>query len=214
MVGPAFGLYRKSLFCLIALCAATFAATPAHADENAELFVARILEEANDVFEAPDRAARDAGVERLVDAYVDMKRVAMFVLGQYARQITDEQKALYFPLFRRYSTTIYQEALAEYSGQRLEVTGSVDRAANDIVVSSKIADAKPGDQLAELTFTWRVYRSADGKMAVVDSGADGVWLAIEQQSQFKSVIANNGGGNAGIDALIADLKVKVGNQPL
>lgn len=81
-------------------------------------------------------------------------------------------------------------------------------------MSSRSADVKPGEPFAETVFTWRVYRAADGKMSIVDAGADGVWLAIEQQSQFKSVIANNGGGTAGIDALIADLKRKVGAQPL
>lgn len=203
---------RAGLSVLIA--AVALGAAPARADQAAEAFVGKILAEANEVFKSPDRAARDAGVERLVDAYVDMKRVAMFALGQYGRVITPAQKEIYFPLVRRYSTQIYQEALAEYNGQRLKVTGSVDRAANDIVVSSRFADVKPGEPFAETVFTWRVYRAADGKMSIVDAGADGVWLAIEQQSQFKSVIANNGGGTAGIDALIADLKRKVGAQPL
>ncbi|MEQ1930157.1 MAG: ABC transporter substrate-binding protein [Parvularculaceae bacterium] len=207
-------LNRRAALAAAAFAAAAVFATPSFADEAAETFVAQILVEVNEVFRSPDRAARDAGIERLVDSYVDMKRVSLFALGQYARQITPEQKAAYFPLVRRYSTTIYQEALADYDGQRLKVTGSVDRAQNDIVVSSRFADAKPGDQFAETVFSWRVYRAPDGKMAVIDAGADGVWLAIEQQSQFKSVIANNGGGAAGIDALIADLKRRVGGQPL
>lgn len=204
---------RAAAAFLAVLALAAFAA-PARADEAAETFVGGILGEANEVFKSPDRAARDAGIERLVDKYVDMKRVSMFVLGQYARQINDAQKSVYQPLFRRYATTVYQEALADYSGQRLAVTGSVARTPNDIIVASKIVDAKPGDPFAQTEFTWRVYRGRDGRLAVVDAGADGVWLAIEQQSQFKSVIANNGGGAAGIDALIADLKIKVGNQPM
>mgnify|MGYP001285318499 CR=1 FL=1 len=203
---------RTGLAILIAACA--LGAAPANADQSAEAFVAKILDEANEVFKAPDRASRDAGIERLVDSYVDMKRVAMFALGQYGRVITPEQKEIYFPLVRRYSMQIYQEALSQYNGQRLKVTGSIDRAANDIIVSSRFADVKPGEPFAETIFTWRVYRAADGKLSVVDAGADGVWLAIEQQSQFKSVIANNGGGVAGIDALIADLKRKIGSQPL
>jgi phospholipid transport system substrate-binding protein len=199
---------------MIAAAALLAMLAPARADQSAEGYVSTILDEANAVFQSPDRASRDAGIERLVDNHVDMARVAMFALGQYARVITPAQKETYVPLMRRYSTTVYQEALAEYKGQRLKVTGSVDRAANDIIVSSRFADVKPGDQFAETVFTWRVYRAADGKMSIVDAGADGVWLAIEQQSQFKSVIANNGGGTAGIDALIADLRRKVGGQTI
>jgi ABC-type transporter MlaC component len=195
-----------------AFAAGMIAATPALADQAAERFVGGMLDEANAIFQSGDRAARDAGVERLVDKYVDMNRVAMFCLGQYARVITDAQKAAYLPLFRRYSTTVYQQALADYSGQRLAVTGSVDRSEKDIIVGSKIEGAKEGDPYSDLVVSWRVYRSDDGRMAIIDAGADGVWLAIEQQSQFKSVIANNGGGTAGIDALIAELKAKLGSN--
>ncbi len=35
-------------------------------------------------------------------------------------------------------------------------------------------------------------------------------VAIEQRSQFTSVIANNGGGAKGIDALLAQLREQVG----
>jgi phospholipid transport system substrate-binding protein len=195
---------------MLTLAFAALSAAPARADQAAETFVAGVLCEANEVFDRNDKAARDAGIEALVDKYVDMSRVAMFVLGQYAKQITPAQKAEYFPLFRKFATTVYQGALAEYSGERLAVTDSVDRTAKDVIVNSKIVGAKPGDKFYDVVFTWRVYRGDDGKMSIFDAGADGVWLAIEQQSQFKSIISNNGGGSKGIDALIADLKSKVG----
>ena len=196
-----------------AAVAAAIAATtlsPAFADKAAEDFVAGILVDANVVFKAPDIAARNAGIETLVDKFVDMDRVAKFALGQYVRQASDEQMAAYLPLFRKYATSVYQSTLDPYTGEALEVTGSVDRTARDIIVNSKVVGARPGSQYADLVVHWRVYRAADGKQSVVDAGASGVWLAIEQQATFKSVIANNGGGAAGIDALIADLKEKVG----
>ncbi len=192
--------------------AAAIAATtlsPAFADKAAEDFVAGILVDANVVFKAPDIAARNAGIETLVDKYVDMDRVAKFALGQYVRQASDAQMAEYLPLFRDYATSVYQSTLDPYTGEALEVTGSVDRSERDFIVNSKVVGAKPGSQYADLFVHWRVYRAADGKQSVVDAGASGVWLAIEQQATFKSVIANNGGGAAGIDALIADLKAKV-----
>ncbi|HBS32766.1 MAG TPA: toluene tolerance protein [Parvularcula sp.] len=195
-----------------ALVSASAAAiiAPARADQAAEAFVAGVLTEANAIFENSDAASRDASVETLVDKYVDMERVARFALGQYARQATPEQMAVYTPLFRRYATSVYQSTLENYSGQKLQVTDSIDRTERDFIVNSKVVGAKPGDQYADLVVSWRVYRKPDGAQAIVDAGAEGVWLAIEQQSQFKSVIANNGGGAKGIDALIADLKTKVG----
>ena len=196
----------------LALSAAAFAiglSTPAFADEAAEAYVAGILEEANIVFDAETDAERFEGIADLVDRYVDMRRVGLFVLGQYGRQISPEQKEEYLPLFKKFATQIYQNSLSEYSGQKLAVTSSVDRSERDIIVNSEIIDAKPGDPFGDFTVHWRIYRR-DGKMTVVDAGAEGIWLAIEQQSQFKSIIANNGGGSRGIDALIADLKARVG----
>jgi phospholipid transport system substrate-binding protein len=201
---------RVALAAAIAAGALLSLTAPARADAAAENFVRDILAEANPVFEATTQEERFDGVAALVDKYVDMRRVGLFVLGQYARQISEEQKAQYFPLFKQYATLVYQDALENYSGERLEVTGSVDRSEKDIIVNCRIVGAKPGDDYADLTVHWRVYRDADGRMTVFDAGADQVWLAIEQQSQFKSVIANNGGGTKGIDALIADLRSRVG----
>ncbi|MEX0645319.1 MAG: ABC transporter substrate-binding protein [Parvularculaceae bacterium] len=182
---------------------------PARADQGAEAFVRDILKEANVVFEAKTKDERFAGIAALVDKYVDMPRVSMFVLGQYARQITGEQKAEYFPLFRRYAKLVYQEALDEYSGERLEVVNSVERTERDIIVNTGVVGTKPGDKYDSVVVHWRVYRAADGSMSIFDAGVDQVWLAVEQQSQFKSVIANNGGGAKGIDALIADLRKRL-----
>jgi phospholipid transport system substrate-binding protein len=201
---------RFRRYALAAVVSLAAVAAPARADDAAEKFVAGILVDANGIFSAPDLATRNAGIEKLVDKYVDMDRVARFALGQYVRQANDAQLAEYLPLFRKYATTVYQSTLDPYTGESLEVTDSVDRSERDFIVNSKVVGAKPGSQYADLTVHWRVYRAADGKQSIVDAGASGVWLAIEQQSTFKSVIANNGGGSAGIDALIAHLKAKVG----
>ena len=202
---------RRAAFAAALFGALTFFAAPARADEASEGFMRAILKEANPVFEAKTKQERFDGIAELVDKYVDMKRVSMFVLGQYARQMTDEQKDVYLPLFKKYATQVYQTTLEDYSGQRLEVTGSVDRSPRDSIVNTRVIGQKPGDPYADVVVHWRVYKDKDGAMAIVDAGADQVWLAIEQQAEFKSVIANNGGGAKGLDALIAELKKRVGD---
>ncbi len=196
-------------FCLGAGLAASLP-TQALADKAAEEWLAGILAGADDVFNAADESARLAAVEELVAQFVDMNKVARFVLGQYARVISKEQWALFRPLFKRYATLVYQKTLKDYSGERLAVKNSIDRTPRDIIVNTGIANAAPGQRFATVTVHWRLYRDKNGAFSVVDAGAEGVWLAIEQQSQFKAVIANNGGGSRGIDALIADLQAKVG----
>lgn len=188
-----------------------FTLTPANADDAAERYVQIILDEAEPALAAATQEERLAGIAALVDTHVDMRRTAMFTLGQYARRITNAQKDAFLPLFREYATLVYQDALSEYSGQALVVTGSVDRSARDIIVISKVKGAEPGDRFADLVVQWRVYRNRDGVMKIVDAGAADIWLAIEQRSQFTSIIANNGGGEQGMDALLRELRNRVKN---
>ncbi len=181
----------------------------AYADEAAETFMREVLLLSNKAMTADTIEAKLAGVEELVDEYADIRRTGRFVLGQYARRMTKEQAAQYYPLFRTYATTIYQEVLLQYSGEQLEVTGSIDRSARDIIVNSKISNAGAGSPFADTNFQWRLYKTPKG-FKVVDAGANNIWLAIEQRSQFTSIISNNGGGTQGIDSLISQLAARVG----
>ncbi len=182
---------------------------PAAADQAAETFVQNILDEAAPKLQSGDKDVMFDAVDDLVDKYVDMRRVGRFVLGRAARQMTDAQAEEYFPLFRDYAKMVYRNTMEDYAGQELKVTGSVDRASYDIIVNSKIANPQPGDQLADMLIHWRIYRDKEGNMSIFDAGANEIWLAIEQQEQFTSIIANNGGGERGIDALIADMKKRL-----
>ncbi|VAV89451.1 hypothetical protein MNBD_ALPHA05-928 [hydrothermal vent metagenome] len=190
----------------VAMIAGVMLTAPALADDETEHFIQAVLDEAEPYLDAPDQETQFDGIQQLVDKYVDMRRVGLFTLGKYARRITPEQKQVYLPLFKEYATGIYQNSLSTYAGERLKVTGSVDRSQRDIIVNSEIINAAPGSQLDHMVVHWRVYRSRDGDLTIVDVGADNIWLAIEQLEQFTSIIANNGGPPAGIDALIADLK--------
>lgn len=191
------------------VAACFIAVTPAAADDAAEAYVQNILDEAEPILAGADREAMLDSVEALVGKYVDMRRIGRFVLGQYARRMTDAQEQAYYPLFDRYAKMIYRNTLSDYAGERIVVTGSIDRSERDIIVNSKLANPEPGSAFANATIHWRVYRSRDGELSVVDAGADNVWLAIEQRSQFTSIIANNGGGEQGIDALINEIRTRL-----
>ncbi len=201
---------KVQFFAACFLASAAMALAPAAADEEAEQYIQGILDEAEPYLDAPDKQALFDGIGQLVDKYVDMRRVGFFTLGQYARRLTPEQKEEFLRLFKDYARLVYQNTLSDYAGEKLRVTGSVDRSDRDIIVNSKIVDPPPGSDLANVVVHWRVYRTRDGDLTVVDAGADNVWLAIEQRSQFTSIIANNGGPPAGVDALIADLREQVG----
>lgn len=77
---------------IIAALGFTALALPAYADEAAENHVQAILDEAAPALEAESREEMLDGIAAIVDKHVDLRRVARFTLGQYARQLTDEQR--------------------------------------------------------------------------------------------------------------------------
>ncbi|MBY0422691.1 MAG: ABC transporter substrate-binding protein, partial [Parvularculaceae bacterium] len=133
--------------CALALLGA---AAPAFAAAKpAETYVAGVLVEANAVFAKPKEADRRAGIDALVAKHVDLDRTGMFVLGQYARVMTPAQKAEYQPLFRRFAARVYQNTLAGYKGEALQVTGSTERSPTDVVVNSRFVAAAASSEYAK-----------------------------------------------------------------
>lgn len=176
--------------------------------QEAEQFMAGVLDDANTIMALGTLQERLNGIQALVDEFGDLRRTGRFTLGQYARQISDEQAKEFYPLFTRYATAIYQQILSEFSGNQLSVTGSIQRNERDFIVNSRIINAKPGSGISGTIIQWRLLRGSKG-FKIVDAGADNIWLAIEQRSQFTSIIANNGGGTRGIDVLINQLKARL-----
>ena len=203
------GTFRQGLAILF-LIAGTFLLSSAYADDtatDAEAFMSGVLNKANRAMAENNPDRQLAEIDELVRQYGDLRRTGRFTLGQYARQMTREQAAQFYPLFQQYATNIYHEILANYTGERLAVSNAIVRSQRDVIINSKIV-ASNTSSLEGAVVQWRLYRTPDG-FKVVDAGADNIWLAIEQRSQFTSIIANNGGGTKGITALINQLRERL-----
>jgi phospholipid transport system substrate-binding protein len=177
-------------------------------DAGAEAFVqaqaSRVLAVLNDG--SQPRAAKRRAFEGMVDQVADVPRITDFVLGKYNRTIAPAQKQQFAALFRRFATNIYESRLADYGGERLQVTGSTIRAPGDVIVASRVSGGKLRQPAV---INWRVLRGSDGRWRAVDLQVQGVWLAITQQQDFVSTI-DNAGGN--INALLAQLQSQVAQQ--
>ncbi|MEM1087284.1 MAG: ABC transporter substrate-binding protein [Pseudomonadota bacterium] len=168
------------------------------ANEETELYV---QENANNVLSSLNEpgitpAERRVKFQAYMEEFSNLDAVAKFVIGRYSRQFSDEDLERYIAAFRGYALAVYEFYFNEYRGQAVNVTGSVDRNARDSIVDTTILR---GDG-QELTVRWRVLQRG-GEYQVVDIAlnADGnlIWLAIEQQAQFLSILdKNNGSPNA------------------
>lgn len=137
----------------------------------------------------------------------DLKRIADYTLGPVKNTASAADKAAFEDAFRDYAFAVYETEFSKYSGQTLQVTGSVPHAANDTLVTTKLIDphAKAGEEPIEVDF--RVFGSP-GHFTVGDITVLGMDLAITEQDQFTSFLQEH---NNDVKALTADLKSRAAN---
>jgi len=140
----------------------------------------------------------------LVVDNTDIRAIGKFTLGRYRRTVTPAKLEEFLVLFRDFTENFYEARLGEYSGERLDIKGSLVRSAKDIIVVSELRFSFAQEPLS---VNWRL-RKRNGQYSIRDLQVVGIWLALEQRSQFTSVIANNGGR---IDALLESLREMVDN---
>jgi phospholipid transport system substrate-binding protein len=180
---------------LIALLGAALAVTgAAFADPAKETFVRengqKVLNALNDKsLSSEDRTAKFG---EYMGQFTDMKSVANFVIGKYARRFSAEELARHQEAFQRYALAVYEVQLDQYRGETIKVVGSTVRSPTDSVVETVIRRADGKDT----TVLWRVIDKG-GKLQVADVALniDGnqIWLAIEQRAQLLAVLDRNKG---------------------
>ncbi len=172
-----------------------------HGDPTAESFVQAQANHAiailNDHSLSP--SARKEAFSGFVNQFIDVPRITNFVLGRYRRQVTPAQYQEFSEIFGRYADSTYESRLGDYQGESLKVVGSLVHSPGDVVVSSVISG---GNVNGAPVVNWRVQRGGDG-WRLVDVQADGVWLAVVEQQDFTSTLAN---ANGNIDVLINQLR--------
>ena len=177
---------------------AAFAATPA------EAFISDNIQKGLGILNDPQLSAgqRSVQFQQLLITLTNMKRIAIFTLGQYARTAPQADLDEFAAAFQNYSVAVYQSYLGLYAGQALKVTGSSQRAPDDFIVSTVMVDPnnRGGQQPLEVDFRVRTDR---GKPELTDFSVAGIWLALSQRDQFNAVLAQSHGD---VRALTAHLQ--------
>lgn len=133
----------------------------------------------------------------------DIKRIAMFTLGNARRTATPDQVNAFVDAFRDYAVAVYESRLNQYAGQSLKVTGATERAPGDFIVTTVLVDPLGQAKNQEpIEIDFRVLNDK-GHFVVIDASVVGVWLAIEERDQFTAFLAQN---NDSVPALVTHLK--------
>jgi len=139
-------------------------------------------------------------LDKLFGDNVDFPWVGRFVMGQYWRQATDDQKKRYLKEYQKFLILHYTSRFTDYTGGSFKITGSRDDGDGEFTVSMQLIAEDPQNE--PILVDYRV-RKNGASFKIFDVIVEGVSLITTQRSEFGSVIGKNG-----IDYLIGQLTAK------
>jgi len=164
----------------------------------AEEFVRSIADDLLAIARSSDDGdTKHAKFQALLIAHAHIPTIAEFSLGPFASTLTDDQREPYYALVSSYISRIFVTHSANLRGRSVDVTGTNVRSEREALVSSKVWF----ESGRALPVIWRVIRTENG-FKVFDVSVNGIWLTIQQRSEFVSVIRKN---NGDVQALLAFL---------
>jgi len=154
-------------------------------------FITEIVDEAKKVLvDSNSKEFKTKKLSEMALKTVDIKGVAYYSLGNYRKELNDEQLKEYLVLFEKYFLKSFTSRLTDYSDPKIEVLSiEVLNSKYTIVKSLLLAtDKKP-----EVNIEWRVYTKNPDKPLIRDLIIEGLSLARTQKEEFASVIESNNG---------------------
>jgi phospholipid transport system substrate-binding protein len=207
-ISPA--LTRRAALALALLFAAPLlTAKPAAAATPAEAFVDVNIHKGLDILRDKKLSTvqRRDQFETLLLGLVDVRRIALFTLGQYRRSAPPDDVESFVGAFKNYAVAAYQSYFARYTNQTMKVIGSTERSPTDFVVQTQLIEPGSNDTPAEVDF--RV-RTDTGKPVLVDVAYQGIWLSLEERDQFVAFLGQNNGNIRSLIAHLSELAISLG----
>jgi phospholipid transport system substrate-binding protein len=184
-----------SFACAVMLCV-IMAAPQAHADtKGAEQFVQQNIDKGYAILNnaSLSSAQKTEQFRTFLLSITDFKRIATFTLGQYTRQANQADTDAFVKAFQNFASAVYEHNLNKYKGQTMKVTGSQERAADDIVVNAQVVDTGSSANSDAIRVAFRVRKNDQGGNIITDLQVEGAWLAINQRADFTSYLQQHGG---------------------
>ena len=154
-------------------------------------FIQEIVDEAKKVLvETNTKEFKTERLSEMALKIVDIKGVAYYTLGNYRKELNDEQMKEYLVLFEKYFLKSFTSRLTDYSDPKIDVVSAEILNPKYTIVKSLLlaTDKKP-----EVNIEWRVYTKNPDKPLIRDLIIEGLSLARTQKEEFSSVIETNNG---------------------
>jgi len=137
----------------------------------------------------------------------DLRRIALYTLAPARRTAAPADQEAFVTAFRDYAFAVYEQEFQKYSGQTLKVTGSIQKSSGDYLVTTQLIDPTAPRNEEPLEVDFRVF-GTDGHFMIADITVAGLDLAITEQDEFSSFLAQH---NDDVKALTADIKQRAAN---
>ena len=154
-------------------------------------FIQEIVDEAKKILvETNTKEFKTKKLSEMALKIIDIKGVGYYSLGNYRKELNNEQLDEYFVLFEKYFIKSFTSRLTDYSDPKINVLSiEVLNPKYTIVKSLLLAtDKKPA-----VNIEWRVYTKNPDKPLIRDLIIEGLSLARTQKEEFASVIESNNG---------------------
>ncbi len=164
-------------------------------------FITEIVNEAKKILvDSNSKEFKTKKLSEMALKTVDIKGVAYYSLGNYRKNLSDDQMEKYLALFEKYFLKSFTSRLTDYSDPKIEVLSTEVLNSKYTIVKSLLlaTDKKP-----EVNIEWRVYTKNPDNPKIRDLIIEGLSLARTQKEEFASVIETN---NGNIDKLFTTLK--------
>ena len=144
-----------------------------------------------------DGRVRHDGLKALVREGFDLELMGRFVLGNFWRTASAQQREEFQDLFAERLLNGYARRFVTYRTDTLTLVGSRPVGKRDIQVDTRI-DSTEGP----LVMGWRLRQNTDGHR-IVDVSVNGISLALTERQEFSSAAKS-----LGVEGLLAVLRVQ------
>jgi len=154
-------------------------------------FISEVVDKAKKILvETNSQEFKTKKLSEIALETVDIKGVGYYTLGNYRKELSDDQLEEYAILFEKYFLKSFTSRLTDYSDPKIDVLSAEILNPKYTIVKSLLlaTDKKP-----EVKIEWRVYTKNPDKPLIRDLIIEGLSLARTQKEEFASVIENNGG---------------------
>ena len=121
---------------------------------------------------------------------VDIEGIGFYTLGNYRKDMNENQISKYTLLFEQYFLKSFSSRLAEYTNPEISVNAKEVLSENYTIVNSVL---KGTSERPEVKIDWRIYTKNKDNPLIRDLIIEGLSLARTQKEEFSSIINSNNG---------------------